>query len=243
MDNKNANCQLEDLFGDIKTKYNCNIDIENSNIKNIAIDEDFNFGLDNINMEKTPFVSNYINNIQDIPKDFDNFSEDSKIYILKNCIITDKHENSFNISGIMDGEPNYNIGKNIVLTANHVNGQTQGEIKCRIYDNTTNKYSLNCIMDSTADYELDNSITMIDNDFLLIDFEDNPSIVGYNKTLSSKKFYYKKSSGISAGAIVAIIVIPIVTLGLVIGLIYLNRSIKKYQTPESTTEIMNIKKI
>ena len=98
-------------------------------------------------------------------------------------------------------------------------------------------------MDSNTDYELDNSITMIDNDFLLIDFEDNPSIVGYNKTLSSKKFYYKKSSGISAGTIVAIIVIPIVTLGLVIGLISLNRNRKKYQTPESTTEIMNIKKI
>ena len=98
-------------------------------------------------------------------------------------------------------------------------------------------------MDSNTDYELDNSITMIDNDFLLIDFEDNPSIVEYNKTLSSKKFYYKKSSGISAGAIVAIIVIPIVTLGLVIGLISLNRNRKKYQTPESTTEIMNIKKI
>ena len=113
LDNKNANCQLEDLFGDIKTKYNCSIDIENSNIKNIAIDEDINFGINNINIEQTPFVSNYMNNIQDIPKDFDNFSEDSKIYILKNCIITDKHDNSFNISGIMEGEPNYNIGKNI----------------------------------------------------------------------------------------------------------------------------------
>ena len=132
-----------------------------------------------------------------------------------------------------------NLDKNIVFTANHVNGQTQGEIKCRISDNTTNKYSLSCIMDSTADYELDNSITMIDNDFLLIDFEDNPSVVGYNKTSSSKKFYYKENSGISAGAIVAIILIPIVTLGLVIGLISLNRdsNIKKYQVSESTDKI------
>ena len=173
----------------------------------------------------------------------DNFSENSKTYILKNCIITDKHDNSFNISGIMEGEPNYNIGKNIVFTSNHVNGQTQGEIKCRISDNTTNKYTLSCIMDSNADYELDNSITMINNDFFLFDFGDNPSVVGYNKTSSSsKKFYYKKNSGISAGAIVAIILIPIVTLGLVIGLIYLNRNgnSKKHQSPESTNEIMNI---
>ena len=142
----------------------------------------------------------------------------------------------------MEGEPNYNLGKNIVFTVNHVNNQTQGEIKCIISDNTTHKYTLSCIMDSNTDYELDNSISMIDNDFLLIDFEDNPSVVGYNKTSSSKKFYYKENSGISAGAIVAIILIPIVTLGVVIGLISLNRNgnFKKSQALESTNKIMNI---
>ena len=241
LDNKNVECQKEDLISDIKNKYNCFTDIQNSNIKNISINKDIDFGIDNINMETTPLVSNYLNNIQNIPKTYDNLFEGSNIYRLKNCII-DKHENSFNISGLMEGEPNYNIDKNIVVIASHVSDQTQGEINCRISDNTTNKYTLSCAIDDNADYELDNSISFIDNDTLLIDFEDQPSVIEY-KTLSSKKFYYKKKSGLSAGAIVAIILIPILILGLVIGLIYFirNKNIKESHVYESSNkEIINI---
>ena len=76
----------------------------------------------------------------------------------------------------------------------------------------------------------------------MIDFEDQPSVIEY-KTLSSKKFYYKKKSGLSAGAIVAIILIPILILGLVIGFIYFirNKNIKESHVSESSNkEIINI---
>ena len=76
----------------------------------------------------------------------------------------------------------------------------------------------------------------------MIDFEDQPSVIEY-KTLSSKKFYYKKKSGLSAGSIVTIILIPILILGLVIGLIYFirNKNIKESHVYESSNkEIINI---
>ena len=94
-------------------------------------------------------------------------------------------------------------------------------------------------MDYNADYELDNSISIIDNDILLIDCKDNYSEV---KTLSSKKYHYKKKSGISAGAIVAIVLIPIVIVGLVIGLIYFirNKNTENSKAPETTNEAINI---
>ena len=52
LDIKNVQCQLEHSFDDTKKKYNCIIDIQNSNIKTISINKDIDFVLDNINMEK-----------------------------------------------------------------------------------------------------------------------------------------------------------------------------------------------
>ena len=115
LDIKNVQCQLEHSFDDTKKKYNCIIDIQNSNIKTISINKDIDFELDNINMEKTPLISNYLNNIQNIPKTYDNLSDDLlNIYRLKNCIITNAHENSFNIVGLMEGEPKYSLGINLL---------------------------------------------------------------------------------------------------------------------------------
>ena len=86
------------------------------------------------------------------------------------------------------------------------------------------------------------TFAMIDNDTLLINFEDNPSKIEYNITSSPKKLYYRKESGISAGAIVAIILIPIVVLGLIIGIIYFirNKNIRKTDAPESSATKINI---
>ena len=104
----------------------------------------------------------------------------------------------------------------------------------KISDNTTNKYTLSCALDANDKYELDNSISIIDNDTLLIDFDDNPSKIEYNITLSPKKLYYRKKSGITAGGILVIILIPIVALGLIIGIIYFikNKERKKASIPE-----------
>ena len=242
LDNKNVECQKEDLIGNVKYKYGCNIDIQNSNIKNISINRDIDFGLDNINMEISPLVSNYLDNIQNIPKTYDNMLDGLNTYRLKNCAITDKQENSFDISGLMEGQPNYELNKNLVVIASHINDQTQGEINCRISDNSTNKYTLSCYMDDNEKYELDNSISIIGNDTLLIDFEDNPSTIEYNITSSPKKLYYRKESGISTGAIVAIIIIPIVILGFIIVIIYFirNKNIRKTELSESTNGKINI---
>ena len=41
-------------------------------------------------MEISPLVSNYLNNIQNIPKTYDNLFDGLNIYRLKNCAIIDK---------------------------------------------------------------------------------------------------------------------------------------------------------
>ena len=115
------------------------------------------------------------------------------------------------------------IGKKIALLVKK--DQTKDEINCNIADNETTKYTLNCqVVNNTINYDLKNSMSAIDNGILMINFEDDNNIINKSDiNKSARRYYSKSSSGISSGAIVAIILCSIAAFAAVIAIIYCSK--------------------
>ena len=222
-------------------KYECGIDIENTNIKAIKLDDAIDFGNEN-NVVISPLASEYINNLQNLENidSYDNLFNNGTIFILENPKL-EQYGNKFNISGEMNDGPNLPIGKKIILLVKSENEQTKEEINCNIADNDTSKYTLNCnIINNTISYNLNNSMSLMDNDILLINFEDDNSIINKSDIIKSTKRYYSKSnSGIGPGAIVAIILCSIFALTSVIAIIYCSQK-KNIKNSEQNNEASSI---
>ena len=89
---------------------------------------------------------------------------------------------------------------------------------------------------------MNNSLSVVDDDILLVRFEDN-SIITYDTNTSeytNHRLFYKKSSGLSAGAIVAIILVPIIALALIISafLFFKRKNNDKIMTDPSASKIV-----
>ena len=90
-------------------------------------------------------------------------------------------------------------------------------------------------------------LSLMDNDILLINFEDDNSIINKSDIIkSTKRCYSKSSSGIGPGAIVAIILCSILALASVIAIIYCSQknNIKNSGQSKETSSIgVNLNKI
>ena len=228
-DENNVNCQKQEIEEENQSKYKCIIDITKSDIKNILLKNDINFQSENIDLVISPLATEYMNNLQNLPKEYDNLFNGSNIFLLEKSILN-QNGNLFNISGIMNDDPYFEVNKNITLIAYPENEQEKREINCIIFDNTSERYILNCRLDENIKYDLNNSISLIDKDILLITFENKSSIIynnNNNNTNSSQyhyRMYSKKNSGLNTGAIIAIILVPIIALALIIStMIFLKR--------------------
>ena len=217
---KNVECVKGEETSNGIEKYGCEIDIENTDIKAINLDENIDFGTET-NLVISPLASEYISNLQNIQNidSYDDLFNNGTIFILENPNLV-QNGRKFNISGEINDDPQLPIGKKITLLVKKE--QTKDEINCNIADNETTKYTLNCqIVNNTINYDLKNSMSAIDNGILMINFEDDNSII--NKTdidKSTRRYYSKSSSGISSGAIVAIILCSILALASVFAIIY-----------------------
>ena len=83
-----------------KEKYECEIDIENSDIKAIILNDSFDFGIEN-NLIISPLALEPMNNLQNIPNNsesFDNLLNDSRVFALKASKLEQKGK-LFNLSG------------------------------------------------------------------------------------------------------------------------------------------------
>ena len=223
-------------------KYECEIDIENTDIKTINLNDSIDFGTGN-NLIISPLASEYINNLQNLQNidSYDDLFDKANIFLLQNSKL-EQDGKIFNVSGRMIDDPLLPIGKKITLLVKSEKEQSKDEINCNVADNDTIKYTLNCNMiDNTITYDLNNSMSVIDTDILIINFEDGNSITNKSdNNKSNRRYYFKSNSGISSGAIVAIILCPILSLASVIAIIYFtkNNSIRKSNpdTQFSSTE-------
>ena len=244
----NVECIKEEMDLNDKEKYGCTIDIENSDIKAIILNDSFDFGTEN-SLIISPLASEYMQNLQNIkniPESFDDYLNEAKIFTLRASKLEQKGK-IFNVSGEMDDDPLLPIGKEITLMANYENEETNSEINCTVTDNDTTKYTLNCdLINNTNTYDLNHSMSMMDSDILMIYLEDGINITNKSDIIkSNRKYYSKSSSGVSSGAIVAIILSPIIALASVIAIIYYSKKNNiKRPTPgnESSSVGINLNK-
>ena len=176
-DNNQVNCEKLEINGQSKkSKYNCTINSQNGNIDNIALNQDIKFGSQNLNLVISPLALEYINKLQDLPDDYDNMFDNSTIYILEKSKLSQK-DKIFNISGEMNENPNFSINKNIVLMAKPESDDGEKEINCNIASTNLDNYILACGLINNIKYELNNSLSIVDSNILLVNFDDGNSTV------------------------------------------------------------------
>ena len=215
----NVNCQKQEIGKDAQFKYKCIITPKNSDIKNIELNNDINFENNKINLIISPLASQYKNNLQNLPTTYNNLFDEANIFLLQKSILN-QNGRIFNISGIMEEAPHFEINKNITLIANPESEQEKKEINCSIIDNSLDRYTINCRLDNNIKYDLNNSLSLNDNNIILIVFEGESSIINNTDTNQyNYRIYSKKSSGLNTGAIIAMIIVPIIALAFIIFII------------------------
>ena len=162
------------------------------------------------------------------------FSNKKFIYILNNSTIEKIKSKKIEINGNIDGDKPKIFVKNkdlILIVNTESESETENkttELNCTVGDIKGDNYTLICNITENIKYDLQNSLSIIDSEILLINFDNNENNVVLNET-EKLNFgnYRKKSKGLSTGAIVSIILASIVVVASVIGFAYFGAEKKK----------------
>ena len=232
------NCTFGGLETDVKLKYFCRVDAEMDETTKIQIDPDFQFDR-NISITSSTISLVYMDNIQNIPEEFDALMN-STIYMLLHSQKNVKNQKVLNISGVIEG-PKPNFQKNMDLSLIITQETNRTELDCTIADITGNNYTLNCKTDKNLEGTiLQNSISFFEEEsILLVNFDSlqDSTIEATNSTYIARKFYFKNNSGISAGAIVAIVLAFVAALSAIIIATYFLRNKKSYNEIDNSSRI------
>ena len=94
-----ANCNLNKIYDGIKYEYECVVEAEISNIKQIKLNPEFNFlSQGNIKLSETPFARMFMDHLELIDEKYDNFGN-SNIYLLDNSTCNSIDKSIFEIHG------------------------------------------------------------------------------------------------------------------------------------------------
>ena len=240
---KKGICVLKENGINSNAKYLCEIEVDNLNIKNCKLLQNFDFhSKDNINLYMSPIAKMFINNIQDIKDQFNSFS-DVPIYILDHCIKNRYEKKLLNITGeIQDPQPTLK-SMDIVLTVN-LDSKTQSqteEINCTFTDIKVKNYSLNCRVNEDLKDDFQSAISFIDNDILIIYFDSyNESIFEEAEIKQNIRYNFNKKNKGFAGAIVAIVLASIACIGALIATLIIFGKKNEKQNPEGESTINNL---
>lgn len=203
-------------------RFKCNIPNKNTNISKVIISETFTIN----NTEKNMTLSTLARATKnDITSETSERLSNNKIIPLSNAGITKQSTNSFVIRG---DEINSEIGSNslekyesqnikLVSTKNGFKREIPCEGKNSKDKDDQFYYFLSCKSYDTIDRDLNNSYCYFEKDktkSLLVQFGENNSTELYDYDYR----YKKKSSGLSTGGIIAIIIPSIIVLLGVLGL-------------------------
>ena len=257
-----AECTLDEDKSQKTTNYFCETQLQNTDIKEIKLQTDFNFTSQDkvLLVGITPIAKINMNDIQKIDDELYNILEsDTPIFILDNCTIFKYENNKINISGIINGDKPKSlvVNKNLTLMTNIENNNYNltNEIKCIIKSILRNNYVLNCEINYENKYNLQSAVSIITDGILLINFEntiieDEKAEVTYKKSENDEAknngYFYKKSKskGINVGVIIGIIVGCVVLLGTIIfAFIYLKKRHKKKADKDPSSSEIAIKTI
>ena len=193
----------------------------------------------------TPLARSFINNLLLLDKTYD-ILYNSSIHRMDDSIYYYYDKKLFNITGIINHPQPKFTNKSIVLM---INLQSEEKIKinvdCNVNDINGLNYTLKCTSREYFYGNLQSSISFIDDgDILLINFVNSTqSIIKINESEYYNLIFKKSSRGLSAGAIVAIICVPIAVIALIIYIVahfhFKNKRISKIEFDNSTNRIIN----
>jgi len=225
LDDYEGVCSLQDTDQEAESKvqYSCVVQANTTNIKQIKIEPDFNFGSQsNVSLVGiTPLANMFMKNLQDVGDNFDKLSN-STIYVLDHSLYNQINSNEFNISGTMNN-PQPTFGKiDLVLMINtNSSGDTsQTEANCTITDISGSNYTLSCKSNQNSQLDLQSAFSFVGDDILLINFDGQLNNTSTNNTYIYNRYNFKSSNGLKAGHIVAIIIVPVFALVALIILIF-----------------------
>jgi len=175
-------CDLieNEIKGDMYT-YSCEVQTtSNENITNVKIYNQFEFSsLNNsISASCSLLIEQYLENIIEIGNKFDNLLN-STLYILEYPKISQGENQIFNISGIINGlKPKFGkVDLNLSVSAEYENKTEEKLLKCKIIDIIENNYTLSCIGSKNTNISLENAMSVIEDEILMIHFDENPVTV------------------------------------------------------------------
>ena len=173
LDDYEGVCALQETVQS-KVQYSCEVQANTSNIKQIQIEPDFNFGSqNNVSLVGiTPLANMFMDNLQNVGGNFDKLSN-STIYILDHSLYIPINENSFNISGIMSN-PQPTFGKTdlvLMINTNSSGSKNGTEANCTITDISGSNYTLNCRSNEYSQLDLQSAFSFVGDDILLINFD------------------------------------------------------------------------
>lgn len=102
----------------------------------------------------------------------------------------------------------------------------EAEINCTIIEINGSNYTLNCTGEKNILYDLQSAVSIINDDLLLINFDENITskiIFGSN----SNRYIKGGSNGVSGGIIAIAIIIPLIFIAAILALILLRKKIVK----------------
>ena len=174
-----AKCTLQDRELLSNAKYLCEIPTNSTDIQQISIEPDFKFDIqDNVNIVGiTPFAKMYMDNIQNIDPKY-NYISDSNIYVIENATKIEYGNNNINISGTMfNSQADFTTNNFDLLIYLNLGNKTQINIQCSFGDieevSKNYYYTLNCNSDEILEGDLRNAIAFIDNDILVVYFNNS----------------------------------------------------------------------
>ena len=203
LERQEANCTYIGQLNQ-KISYFCEVQTETQNIDNIKIIPDFNFILQKPLVSISPLSTIYMDNIEKVGEESDNLLN-SNLYILSHSQIQDEKNKSFTVSGTINGAKPKFQKNNIHLIANieSQNSTSETELICDIIDIIGDKYTLRCKGEKNKTYIIQNSISIIEDEILLINFDkDEVSKI-------TIIIYESPREGLSTGGVIAIIIITI----------------------------------
>ena len=245
-----GNCNLNKIYDDSKYEYQCLVETEISNIRQIKINPEFIFisQEDIILKRETPIAKMFMDHVELLIDEKNDKFGNSYIYLLDNSTYKNIYKSIFEIYGsIKDPKPELYENQSLKLMISTVsNNEPSIEANCSVANIKEHNYTLTCKSYEKFSGYLQSAISFIDNNnILLINFDNkyyNKNISFINVDIDNAYRYFKKSEGdnIGTGTFIIAIIIPIlVVLAIIIGIVIYLR--KKNMNKSNTIEESVIK--
>ena len=100
---------------------------------------------------------------------------------------------------------------------------------------------MNCLGKNNILYNLQSAVSFFNNDTLLINFDENITSEIIFDTSSSYIFRKKDTSGLAAGAIIAIILVLLIIVAVTFGLFFRNKLLWRHRNDFQESTVQKLK--